>query len=159
MLFIPFVVAVPVSHLRAYPRKGSKLFLQWMCVFGWLDCNNFIADIMVVLPELYMSSMFESSTCSVDSNWVGADGCWSRECSSCCILASCLLKAFQWHSSLPSAVCAVMIQECHVGYAYRTGWKMIDSPHSLLDEFVVGVSISSVWIECVYSRILLVVPG
>ena len=45
-----------------------------MCVCGWLDSNNFIADIMVVLPELYMSLMFESSTCSVDSSWVGADG-------------------------------------------------------------------------------------
>ena len=33
-----------------------------------LDCNNFIADIMVVLPELYMSSMFESSTCSIHSS-------------------------------------------------------------------------------------------
>ena len=30
-----------------------------MCVCGYLDCNNFIEDIMVVLPELYMSSMFE----------------------------------------------------------------------------------------------------
>ena len=59
MLFISFVVVVPVSQLRASPRKGSKLLLQQMCVCGWLDCNNFIADIMVVLPELYMSSMFE----------------------------------------------------------------------------------------------------
>ena len=65
MLFISFVVAVPVSQLRASPRKGSKLLLQQMCICGWLDCNNFIADIMVVLPELYISSMFESSTCSV----------------------------------------------------------------------------------------------
>ena len=35
-----------------------------MCVCDFpskegLDCNNFIADIMVVLPEFYMSSMFE----------------------------------------------------------------------------------------------------
>ena len=33
-----------------------------------LDCINFIADIMVVLPKLYMSSMFESSTCDIDSS-------------------------------------------------------------------------------------------
>ena len=67
MLFVSFVVAVPVSQLRASPRKGSKLLLWQMC--GWdcpseegLVCNNFVADIMVVLPELYMSSMFVSST-------------------------------------------------------------------------------------------------
>ena len=71
ILFMSFVVAVPVSQLRASPRKGSKLLLWQMCVCycpskEGLDCNNFIADIMVVLPELYMSSMFESSTCSVD---------------------------------------------------------------------------------------------
>ena len=48
MLFISFVVAVPVNQLRASLRKGSKVLLQQMCVCGWLDCNNFIADIMVI---------------------------------------------------------------------------------------------------------------
>ena len=75
MLCISFVVAVPVSQMGASPRKGSKLLLQQMFVCGWLDCNSFIADIMVVSPGLYMSLMFESSTCSVDSSWVGADDC------------------------------------------------------------------------------------
>ena len=80
MLFMSFVVAVPVSQLRASPRKGSKLLLWQMCVCDCpskegLDCNNFIADIMVVLTELYMSSMFESSTCSIDSSSVWTDGC------------------------------------------------------------------------------------
>ena len=73
MLFMSFVVAVPVSQLRASTRKASKLLLQQMCVCDCLskeglDCNNFIADIMVVLPELYMSSMLESSTCNIDSS-------------------------------------------------------------------------------------------
>ena len=73
MLFRSFVVAVPVSKLRTSPRNSSKLLLQQMCVCDCplkerLDCNNFIADIMVVLPELYMSSMFESSTCIIDSS-------------------------------------------------------------------------------------------
>ena len=45
-----------------------------MCVCGWLDPYNFVADIMVISPELFMSSVFESFTCSVDSSWVGADG-------------------------------------------------------------------------------------
>ena len=52
MLWMSFVVAVPVSQLRASPRKGSKLLLQQMCVCGWLDCNNFMADVIVVSPEL-----------------------------------------------------------------------------------------------------------
>ena len=110
MLFMSFVVAVAMSQLRASPRKGSKLLLQWMCGCHCLskeglDCNNCIADIMVVLPELYMSSMFESSTCSIDSSWVWTDGCWSRECSNCHVLACCLLKAFQWCSRLPREMC------------------------------------------------------
>ena len=52
MLWMSFAVAVPVSKLRASPRKGSKLLLQWMCVCGWLDCSNFMADVIVVSPEL-----------------------------------------------------------------------------------------------------------
>ena len=62
MLCMSFVVAVPVSQLRASPRKGSNLLLQQMCVCGWMDCSSFIAEVMVVLPELYMSLMLESST-------------------------------------------------------------------------------------------------
>ena len=74
-----FVVAVPVGQLRASPRKGSKLLLWQMCVCDCpskegLDCNSFIADTIVVLPELYMPSIFESSTCKVDSSWVWTDG-------------------------------------------------------------------------------------
>ena len=61
MLCMSFVVAVPVSQLRASPRKGSKLLLQWMCVHGWLECSNFIADVMVVSPEWYMSLMLDNS--------------------------------------------------------------------------------------------------
>ena len=100
MLFMSFVVAVPISHLRASPRKGSKLLLWQMCdcdclLKEGLVCNKSIADIIVVLQELYMSSMLVSSTCSIDSSWVGADGCWSRKHSNCCVLISCLLKAFQ----------------------------------------------------------------
>ena len=62
MLCLSFVVAVPVSQLRASPRKGSKLLLWQMCVCGWLDCNSLIADVMVVSSELYMPLMFESSS-------------------------------------------------------------------------------------------------
>ena len=62
MLCMSFVVAVPVSQLRKSPRKGSKLLLQQMCVCGWLDCSSFIAEVMVVLPELYMSLMLDRSS-------------------------------------------------------------------------------------------------
>ena len=73
MLFMSFVVAVPVSRLRASPKKGSMLLLWQMCGCDnpskeGLVCNKLIADIMVVLQELYMSSMFMSITCSVDSS-------------------------------------------------------------------------------------------
>ena len=73
MLLMSFVVAVQVSHLRAFRRKGSKLLLCLVCGCdcpskeGFV-CSNFIADIMVALQELYMSSMFVSSTCSIDSS-------------------------------------------------------------------------------------------
>ena len=52
MLWMFFVVAVPVSQLRASPRKGSKRLLQHMCVCGWLDCSNSMADVIVDSPEL-----------------------------------------------------------------------------------------------------------
>ena len=73
MLFMSFVVAVPISHQRASPRKDSKLLLWQMCDCdcpskeGFV-CNKSIADIIVVLQELYKSSMLVSSTCSVDSS-------------------------------------------------------------------------------------------
>ena len=78
MLFTSFVVTVPVSHLRVSPRNANKLHLQQMlcCDFPLKEGFVFIrliADMMVGLQELYMSSM--SSNCSVDISWVGADGC------------------------------------------------------------------------------------
>ena len=162
MLFMSFVVAVPVSQLRASPRKGSKLLLWWMCD---CDCpskeglvsNNLIADIMVVLQELYMSSMFVSSTSSIDSSWVGTEGCWSRKCCNCCVLASCLLKAFQWHSRCPSETCDVMIQEWHVGYVCRTGWKWLILPIPFPTSLWWGYT----WTECCNVEVwwLLTVPG
>ena len=65
MLFKSFVVAVPVSHLRASPRKGSKLLLWWVCdcdcpLKEGLVCNKLIADILVVLQEfLYVLNVGE----------------------------------------------------------------------------------------------------
>ena len=37
-----------------------------------------------------------------------------------------------------------MIQECHVRYAFGTGWKMTDSPNSLPDDVVVKVIMNTV---------------
>ena len=37
-----------------------------------------------------------------------------------------------------------MIQECHVRYTLKTGWKMTDSPNSLPDEVVVKVIMNTV---------------
>ena len=52
MLWMSFVVAVPVSKLRASQRKGSKLLLQCMCVCGWFEFSNCMADVIVDSPEL-----------------------------------------------------------------------------------------------------------
>ena len=52
MLWMSFVVAVPVSQLRVSPRKGSKLLLQCVHVRGWLEFSNCMADVMVDSPEL-----------------------------------------------------------------------------------------------------------
>ena len=73
MLFMSFVVTVPISHLRASPRKGSKLHLWQMCECDCplkerLVCNKSFADNIVVLQELYLSSMLVSSTYSVNSS-------------------------------------------------------------------------------------------
>ena len=52
MLWMSFVVAVPVSQLRASPRKGSKLLLHHVCVCGWLEFSNCMAEVMVDSPDL-----------------------------------------------------------------------------------------------------------
>ena len=131
MLWISFVVAVPVSQLRASPRKGSRLLLHHALVCSWLEFSSLMAEVIVVLLDLYMSCMLDNSSWSVVSSCVGADGCWSKDLRNCCVLVSCLVKSFQWHSKFPSDTCAVMIQECLVGYACKTGWKITDSPSSI----------------------------
>ena len=52
ILWMSFVVAVPVSQLRASPRKGSKLLLQHVCDCGWFEFSNCMADVIVDSPEL-----------------------------------------------------------------------------------------------------------
>ena len=131
MLWISFVVAVPVSQLRASPRKGSRLLLHHALVCSWLEFSSLIAEVIVVSLDLYMSCMLDNSSWSIVRSCVGADGCWSKDLRNCCILVSCLVKSFQWHSKFPSDMCAVMIQECLVGYACKTGWKITNSPGSI----------------------------
>ena len=80
-----------------------------------------MAEVIVVLLDLYTSCMLDNSSWSVVSSCGGADGCWSKDQRNCCVLVSCLLKRFQWHSKFPSDTCAVMIQECLVGYSCKTG--------------------------------------
>ena len=52
MLWMSFVVAVPVSQLRVSPRKGSKPLLHCVCVYSWLEFSNCIAEVMVDSPDL-----------------------------------------------------------------------------------------------------------
>ena len=61
MLHISLVVAVPVSQLRAVPRKGNKLLLHHVMVCGWFELSKLMAEVIVVLLDLYMSCMLDSS--------------------------------------------------------------------------------------------------
>ena len=94
MLWISFVVALPVSQLRASPRKGSRLLLCHSLVCSWLEFSSWMAEVIVVSLDLYMSCMLHNSSWNVVSSCVGADGCWSKDLRNCCILVSCLVKSF-----------------------------------------------------------------
>ena len=61
MLHISLVVAVPVSQLRVVPRKGNKLLLCCVMVCGWFELSKLMADVIVVLLDLYMSCMLDNS--------------------------------------------------------------------------------------------------
>ena len=113
------VVALPVSQLRAVPRKGNKLLLHCAPVCSWLEFRRFMAEVIVVLLDWYMSCMLDNSNWSVVSSCVGAEGCWSNDLRNCCVMVSCPLKSFQCHSKFPSDTCAVMIHESLVGYACK----------------------------------------
>ena len=121
MLHMSLVVAVPVSQLRAVPRKGNKLLLCHVMVCGWLAFSNLIVDVIVVSLDLYMSCMLDNSNWSVVSICVDTEGSCSKDLMNCWVLVSCLLKSFQWCSKFPSDTCTVMFQECLVGYACKTG--------------------------------------
>ena len=123
ILHISLVVAVPVSQLRVVPRNGNKLLLHRVMVCGWFELSKLTADVIIVLLDLYMSCMLDNSNWSVVSSCVDADGCCSKDLMNCWVLVSCLLKSFQWHSKFPSHMCTMMIQECLVGYACKTGLK------------------------------------
>ena len=72
-----------------------------------------------------MSCMLDNSNWSVVSSCVGAEGCWSNDLRNCCVLVSCPLKSFQCRSKFPGETCAVMIHECLVGYACKTGERLL----------------------------------
>ena len=101
MLFTSFVVAVPLSHLRASPRKGNRLLL-WLVLLCVCPSNEgsvfrrLIAKMMVGLQELHISLIVVSSTWSGDNKWEGAAGWWVKDSSSWHVLSICLLKYFQW---------------------------------------------------------------
>ena len=97
ILHISLVAAVPVSQLRAVPRKGNKLLLNHVLVCSWLEFRRFTAEVIVVLLDCYMSCMLDNSNWSVVSSCVGAEGCWSNDLRNHCVLVSCPLKSFQCH--------------------------------------------------------------
>ena len=71
MLWISFVVVVPVSQLRASPRKGSRLLLHCVLVCSWLEFRRLMAEVIVVVLDLCMFCMLDNSSWSVVSRL-----CW-----------------------------------------------------------------------------------
>ena len=61
MLCISLVIAVPVSQLRAVPRKGNKLLLHRVIGCGWVEVSRLMADVIVVSLDWYMSCMLDNS--------------------------------------------------------------------------------------------------
>ena len=106
------------------PKKGSRLLLLRALVCSWLEISSLMAEVIVVLLDLYMSCMLDNSSWSVVSSCVGADGCWSKDLRNCCVLVSCLVKSFQWHSKFPSDTCAVMIQNAWLGMLVKLVGKL-----------------------------------
>ena len=71
ILLTSFVVAVPVSNLRAVPKKGNRPILRGLLLFTCPSnegsvFRRLIAEMMVGLQESYISLILVSSTCSVD---------------------------------------------------------------------------------------------
>ena len=62
MLHISLVVAVPVSQLRAVPRKDNRLLLHQVMGCGWFELIKLMADVIVVSLDLYMSCMLAIPT-------------------------------------------------------------------------------------------------
>ena len=83
MLHISLVVAVPVSQLRAVPRKGNRLLLCHVMVCGQFELSKLMADVIVLSLDLYMSCMLNNSNWSVVSSCVDADGCCYKDLRNC----------------------------------------------------------------------------
>ena len=93
ILCISLVVAVPVSQLRAVPRKGSRLLLCHVLVCSWLEFSRSMAEFIDVSLDLNMSCILDNSSWSVVRSCAGADGSWSKDLRNCCVFVSCLLKS------------------------------------------------------------------
>ena len=93
ILCISLVVAVPVSQLRAVPRKGNRLLLCCVPVCSWLEFSRLMAEFIDVSLDLYMSCILNNSSWSVVRSCVGTDGNWSKDLRNCCDFVSCLLKS------------------------------------------------------------------
>ena len=131
ILLTSFVVAVPVSHLRALHKKGNRLLLRWLLLFTCPSnegsvFRRLIAEMMVGLQESYISLILVNSTCSVDIKWAGVAGQWLRNCNSWHVLTTCLLNYFQWHSRCPS-VLVICVQWLSMN-------GMLDMPSKLVEK-------------------------
>ena len=149
-LVYPCLNAVDVFHggCSSKPTEGisKKRYVNFFC-------NRCVSVVGWIAVTLWQMLLLSHQSCRCPGCWIilvevltivglGLMDDWPKDLSSCCVLASCLLKSFQWCSKYPNDIYAVIIQECLVGYACRTGWNMTNSPSSVWDKFVVGMSLS-----------------
>ena len=127
------VVAVPVNHFSAEPRKGRRL-----CFFfpdggmGFPSNDGCIWSMRLADENTGLYAM--NRLCKLSNlTWRSCNGsiASSRWFLSLEILSRtmffCLLNMCIGLFSVPRLMCAEMIHECLVGYATRIGWNSTDS--------------------------------
>ena len=133
LCLISLVVAVPVNHFSAEPRKGRRLyFFLPDGGMGFLSNDGCIWSMLLADENTGLYAM--NRLCKLSNlTWRGCNGSmassgWflSLEIISRTMFF-CLLNMCIGLFSVPRLMCAEMIHECLVGYAARIGWNSTDS--------------------------------
>ena len=127
MCLISLVVAVPVNHFSAEPRKGRRL-LFFLPDGGMGFPSNYDCIWSMLLADENTGLYAINRLCKLSNlTWSGCNG---SMVSSGCFLSLeivsrtmffCLLNMCIGLFSVPRLMCVEMIHECPVGYAARIG--------------------------------------